>query len=349
MSRIAGVFAQSNENLAKWYGAGVRLFIGWASKQSTAGKNPAQDRAAQLSWRAAVKALGADARYIDYPRPDWKLIPTAQDLDMMADDSACAGIYMPDEPNQKVLNPATGKWDMWRFSIGTLQQYLAPIINHGVLSKRLIVMNLDGTQITAAWGAYQALDIAAVLDACPQITHVLTDWHPRNNNPARYGDDLPGKAVRVVGRLTPQRGMKRGAIMECAFEQLTGTVGGRGPTDAEIWAQYQGVLAEDSASSAVEIVAWFPQAPKPNAGHIFDNTTPEQFAMCGKVNQDFAPTQTPPPVPVDPWNLLDQKLNGVLLDLAAAQAQVVTLQDQNKELHERVNSLENRKYIVVPA
>jgi hypothetical protein len=174
------------------------------------------------------------------------------------------------------------------------------------------------------------------LDACSQITHVLSDWHPRNNNPARYGDDLPGKAVRVVGRLTPSRKMKRGAIMECAFEQLPNSVSGRGPTGPEIWAQYQGVIAE-SVGDDVEIIAYFPQAPKPNAGHIFDNTNDEQFAMCTKVMRDFAP-QVDPAQP-DP-------LAAITLALTAANAQIATLQEQNKELHERINSLEGRQYKV---
>jgi hypothetical protein len=346
--RYAGVFAvpiedaQGNKLLKKWYDAGARLFIGWASRMNTSGKFPAQDRQAQLEWRNAVRALGPDARYIDYPQPDWRTTPTAQDLDGMANDPACLGVYMPDEPNQKVLNPATQKWDLWRFSIAVLQQYLAPIIAHPTLSKKLVVMNLDGTQLTAAWGAYQANDVAAVLDACPRITHVLSDWHPRNNNPARYGDDLPGKAVRVVGRLTPSRGMKRGAILECAFEQLPNSVGGRGPTGPEIWAQYQGVIAE---GDDVEIVAFFPEAPKPNAGHIFDNTNAEQFAMCTKVMNDFAPAATLPSEPVTPTPATPTPQE--LLNLiAAANAAVTTLQEQNKELHERINVLENRKYTI---
>jgi hypothetical protein len=358
MNRIAGVFASPEKDssgkllLKKWYDAGARLFIGWASTNNTAGKNPTQDRQAQLAWRAAVRALGTDARYVDYPLPDWRTTPTSQDLDLMAADSACAGIYLPDEPNQKVLNPSTQKWDMWRFSIPTLQQYLAPLTAHPVLSTKLFVMNLDGTQITAAWGAYMGDDIAAVLDACPKITHVLTDWHPRNNNPTRYGDDLPGKAVRVVGRLTPSRNMRRGAILECAFEQLPNTVGGRGPTGPEIWAQYQGVVAEDATASPVEIVAFFPEAPKPNAGHIFDNTTDEQFAMCSKIMRDFAPTPvlTAPPATELPMESKIELLAAILdqadSTIQAQAAQITTLQDQNKELHERVSVLESRKYIV---
>jgi hypothetical protein len=337
--------AQGHKLLQKWYDAGVRLFIGWASRQATSGKNPAQDRQAQLDWRNAVRALGPDARYVDYVLPDWRTPPTTQDLDLMAADPACAGIYMPDEPNQKALNPVTQKWDVWRFPIPVLQAYLAPIIAHPVLSQKLIVMNLDGTQLTGAWGSYTASDVAAVLDACPKVTHVLSDWHPRNNNSARYGDDLPGKAVRIVGRLTPSRGMKRGAIMECAFEQLPNSVAGRAPTDAEVWAQYQGVLAEDSPSSPVEIIAYFPQAPKPNAGHIFDNTTPEQFAACAKVFADFVPPAAPP-IPVDPLTMLTGVVGQLQQTLAATNAQIITLQEQNKELHERVNVLENRKYTV---
>jgi hypothetical protein len=136
--------------------------------------------------------------------------------------------------------------------------------------------------------------------------------------------------------------MKRGAILECAFEQLPNSVGGRGPTGPEIWAQYQGVIAE---GDDVEIVAFFPEAPKPNAGHIFDNTNAEQFAMCTKVMNDFAPAATLPSEPVTPTPATPTPQE--LLNLiAAANAAVTTLQEQNKELHERINVLENRKYTI---
>jgi hypothetical protein len=336
--------------IKKWFDAGCRLFIGWASIKNTNGANKTQDRQAQLAWRQAVRDIGA--QYVDYVLPDWRDLPSRQDLDLMANDPACAGIFFPDEPNQK----PDGK--TWRFPIPVLQTYVAPIVAHGGFANKLWVVDLAGNNLTAAWGYYTAEDVGELLGKIPQITHVLENWHPRNNNPARYGDDLPGKAVRILGRHTPKGKQKRGAILECAFEQLPNTVGGRGPTAPEMYAQYQGVMAEAVADD-IEIIGYFPEAPKPNAGHIFDNTTDEQFAMVTKVFGEFNPTKSPtvPPVVVDPTprellsliNANAQQLDQTRLELSASNAQVATLQEQNKELHERINVLENRKYTVVVA
>lgn len=288
--RRCGVFAQPVVDskgvrlLDKWYAGGTRIFMGWASTSNTSGANPAKDRAAQLEWRAAVRALGPDAVYVDYPLPDWRTPAAPADIKLMVDDPQCLGFMAPDEFNRKnaagtdfVVTAAQWKtyWDA---------------IDAGDPGKsKLRVGDYAGALLSAAWGFYTGADMKP-FDA--RLTVGCTNWHPR----VTYGDtrpdcdQYPGRSVKMLAKIAPAK--PRWYISECANEKINNT--GRAPTAAELDAQYAAVMADDNPAAPIVGWLWFPQEPHPSAAHVFDATTPEQFETVKRINAKFAPT------PVDP-------------------------------------------------
>jgi hypothetical protein len=326
-TRYNAVYAMAEEDgkgrklLQEWYARGARLFIGWASRLQTSGRDPAKDRAEQLKWRQAVRALGPDARYVDYPLPDWQVrnldpvtgkvvntgvpaIPTQADLDLMLDDPQCLGFFGPDEPN---LSPPTGG-NVWRISPATWHAFWAPILAADPFDEKERFADFAGPKLTGGWQyGYKALDVvpyltmpmnyAGGLGGRRIATVKLCNWHPKNAEPARYGNDLPAKAVRALGWVGDPSDA-RGVILECADEDLNNATG-RGPTDAEIWEQSETVDAErvikdGGETQPILIKAYFPQKPKPNASHEFDNCDDSQHAMVEQVYQKWAPTVLTP-------------------------------------------------------
>lgn len=364
--RINAVYAMAvedsagNKLLERWYAMGCRLFIGWASRLQTSGVDPVKDRQEQLRWRDAVKALGKDAFYVDYPLPDWQVrtydpatrkvtntgvpaTPSVADLALMLNDPQCLGFFGPDEPN---LSPPTGG-NLWRISTATWYAYWAPILAADPGDTKERVFDLAGSKLTGGWQyGYKALDVVPYLEfpaAYPDaklagrgiITIKLSNWHPKNMEPARYGNDLPAKATRALGWVGHPTDV-RGVILECADEDLSNATG-RGPTDAEIWEQSETVDAErvlDPSGRELQpilVKCYFPQKPKPNASHVFDNTDDLQRAMVERVFDKWAPMTEPAPVP-DPGNDYDGLLQDVGLLKTAIQQQQLTIDAQRSTI-----------------
>jgi hypothetical protein len=297
--KFCGVFAQPSVDkdgrklLRKWYDGGCRLFMGWASSSQTSGADPAKDRAEQLAWRAAVKALGTDAVYVDYVLPDWRMMATAEAVKLMLDDPQCLGFFFPEEPNLTPPADTTGK--VWRVPLDWWKLYAASIDAADPNQTKLRIGDFAGNKLTAAWGAYTGDDAKPYAES---ITRLCTNWHPRN----AYGDTradcdaYPGRAVRMLGRISATK--PRWYISECAYEKLNAV--GRAPKPEEVIAQLAGVFAENAPNAPIEAWLWFPQKPAASAAHVFDNTTDAEFATVKMVNAFLSPVVNQPPPPVVP-------------------------------------------------
>jgi hypothetical protein len=288
MTRLAMVFAMDTAHLPKWYAAGIRLFMGWASTGNTAGVNPAQDRLAQLGWRASVKALGPDALYADYPLADWRTPAQSADVALMVNDPQCYGFIAPDEPNASPPADTTGK--VWRVTLDQWRTYWGPILTGDPGNTKVRVCDFSGEKLTASWGAYTGVDMLPYLDA---LTATCSDWHPRT----KYGDTrpdcdtYPGRSVKMQAKVAPTK--PRWYIAECADEQIN--TQGRAPTAQEVQNQYNAVMAEDNPSAPITVYGFFPQRPRPGPSHIFDNTTPAQFEAVKSIIKQFVGSATPAP------------------------------------------------------
>jgi hypothetical protein len=362
MKRYAGVFAQpaidqtGRPLLKMWYDRGFRLFILWASTKNTAGAKPNQDRAAQLEWRDAVRKLGPDAVYMDYPLSDWRFPAATDDSDVLAmvNDPQCLGFYGPDEPNS---SPPVGG-NIWRMTPDQWYFYWRAIMKADPNDTKVRGATFNAMKLTSGWEwGYKAQDLLPYLTDPVSKRRILDfkmgDWYPKAQNYARYGNDLPAKGLRALG-WTGQDDDERGMVLECSDQELNFVQNGVKvsgvPTPADMWDQYQQILTEVNGVNAtgkqpLRAIVYFPQAPKPSAAHKFTNCTPAQWDMCAKIAVDFAPIGVlPAPLPEF---ASQQQVDRLRLDFDAAMQTIKVLQEQAKDSNGRINVLEQRKYEVV--
>jgi hypothetical protein len=269
-----GVFAQPPDLLQVWKERGITHYFGWASRYHTSGQNEAVDRLEQQKWRDAVEKVGG--KWADLPTPDWqKFPPTVNDIKKMVDNPNCLGVIGPDEADLKLLNPATQKWDKWRVDLPTWKKFWA-VVKEGDPNGRLIRFgNFAGPELTAGNG----VNPPKYTPYCEDLTDIGHDWYPRNKNKARYPLYYPQWGVQLLKQASP--GKRYWAFLECSWQDIS-TEGGN-PSKDDILAEALMVKAE-----GVEGIIWFPQKPKPNASHVFDNTTVEQARATQMVAQLFS-------------------------------------------------------------
>ena len=319
-TKFAGVFAQPLDTMVRWRDNLINVFISWASHKNTAGANPAQDRAAQLEWRAGCRAIGVG--YFDMPNYDWRVPATPA---MIAADLADPWLYGWVGPDEANIKP-DGK--TWRVSLIDYTKFWAPLMAADPKDTKRRFINFSGTGLTSAWGFYDASD---VVPYCQAPTDVSMDWYPKNMEPERYPNQYVGRGLRMLGRVAPPK--PKWAFLECSDQQLASSNGGRAPTLDDMEAQYQALLAEQQ--NLVGLI-WFPQAPKPSAAHLFDNSDDAHRAKIKEINSRFlgglpvttvpAPVPLPvivPPVvavPSDPNKVLRDKIDALSRDVADLKA-----------------------------